>query len=129
MGHLFGVICKDCGEKYNVSEGSGLIFHILRCDACGKGKPIRVKKLEEICSILFEEINSSIFIPSLHHHIFSIDANPFGSNDYFTYCFKLEDFFGRCCCGGHFRFNVLKRCPNCRSAMYENDPDGPDIQY
>lgn len=129
MGHLLGVICKDCGEKYTVSEGSGFLFHILRCDTCGKGKPIRVTELEEIYSIYFEEINSSIFIPSSHPYIFSKDDYPFGPIDYFPYYHKVEDFLGKCSCGGNFRLNAQNRCPNCRSTIYKKDPNGLDIQY
>ena len=44
MGSIFGVICDNCGHKFEVNCGGGFIFHLLHCDKCGKEK-----------SILFEE--------------------------------------------------------------------------
>jgi predicted Zn-ribbon and HTH transcriptional regulator len=36
MGHGFGVICKECGTKFQVNDGPGMIAMPFRCDRCGK---------------------------------------------------------------------------------------------
>lgn len=36
MGYRFGAICNECGERFDVNEGSGMIAVPLHCDRCGK---------------------------------------------------------------------------------------------
>ena len=35
VGRSYGAICKDCGKRVKVNGGSGMNFHLLRCDRCG----------------------------------------------------------------------------------------------
>lgn len=35
MGYAYDVICKGCGTKYAVNEGSGMIAMPFHCDRCG----------------------------------------------------------------------------------------------
>lgn len=36
MGRCYGAICNECGTRFEVNEGSGMIAMPLHCDACGK---------------------------------------------------------------------------------------------
>ena len=36
MGRGFDAICNQCGTKFQVNEGSGMIAMPLHCDNCGK---------------------------------------------------------------------------------------------
>ena len=36
MGHGYDAICKGCGTKFEVNEGSGMIAMPFHCDRCGK---------------------------------------------------------------------------------------------
>ena len=47
MGHAYQAKCKKCGHEFNVEEGGGFSFHLLRCDKCGKTKSINFDELGE----------------------------------------------------------------------------------
>jgi predicted RNA-binding Zn-ribbon protein involved in translation (DUF1610 family) len=36
MGYGYGAICKSCGMKFEVNEGSGMSAMPFHCDRCGK---------------------------------------------------------------------------------------------
>ena len=36
MGHTYSVICNECGGRFEVSEGSGMIAMPFHCERCGK---------------------------------------------------------------------------------------------
>lgn len=90
MGYGYDVICKECGTKSQVSEGSGMIAMPFHCDRCGQewwwefgeGGPM------------------------------GKEANP-----------------PPCSCGGTFKSDAPPRCPKCRSAELERDPDGMSMIY
>ena len=35
MGLTNNAKCLDCGHKFELSQGEGFTFHLLRCDSCG----------------------------------------------------------------------------------------------
>ena len=98
MGHEYVAKCNKCGGKFNVKEGGGMIVHLLRCDACGKGKWIP-----------FREIGKPHF-----HYIEGLDRPclPSAREEYYA---KVEEIGGDCECGGIYKFNALPRCPKCSS--------------
>ena len=36
MGRGYGAICNECGERFKVNDGSGMIAMPFHCDRCGK---------------------------------------------------------------------------------------------
>jgi hypothetical protein len=36
MGYGYDAICKSCGTRFSVSEGSGMVAMPFHCDQCGK---------------------------------------------------------------------------------------------
>ena len=90
MGQGYGAICNECGERFEVNEGSGMIAMPFHCDLCGK-------------EWWWE------FGP----------RGPMGK----------EPVPSPCECGGIFKVNAPPRCPKCRSAKFERDPDGTWVEY
>jgi hypothetical protein len=48
MGHQVEAKCLDCGTTFTVDHGGGFVFHLLRCDKCGKTKSIGFDRLGEL---------------------------------------------------------------------------------
>ena len=89
MGYSYDAICKSCGTKFSVSQGSGMVAMPFHCDQCGEewwwefgfGGPV----------------GQAVPPP--------------------------------CECGGAFKDDAPPRCPNCRLADFEHDPEGSSMIY
>ena len=46
MGHTVKAGCLDCGKRFTIDQGGGFIFHLVRCDGCGKQKRILFADLD-----------------------------------------------------------------------------------
>ena len=90
MGYGYDAICKGCGTKFPVHEGSGMIAIPFHCDGCGKE--------------WWWEFG---------------DGGPMG---------KQAD-PPPCECGGRFMVEAPPRCPECRSAEFDRDPEGESMIY
>ena len=107
MGHSYQAICKKCSKHFNVEEGGGFMFHLVRCDKCGKTKSVPFDKIEHL------------------RDKFSDDP---WSEKYYE---AVAQFAGkhRCIKKGKYVNKAPVRCPGCFSTEYEDDPDGRMLYY
>lgn len=98
MGHTYLARCKKCGYEFEVQEGGGFFFHLLRCDECGKTKSI---SFDEIGEPLQENYPSDSISEEKYHS-------------------EVEKIAGKCKCAGQFKFNAPPKCPNCKSLVLIN---------
>jgi DNA-directed RNA polymerase subunit M/transcription elongation factor TFIIS len=40
MGRQFDAICQNCGNRFFVREGPGMLFFLLHCNQCGREKGV-----------------------------------------------------------------------------------------
>ena len=119
MGHEYRTKCKDCGHKFTVSKGGGFIFHLLRCDKCGRTKSISFDKLGEIHDRYLKGLPGPYAIVTQKHDEFVKDnykGEPLSEEEYER---LVELKVGNCRCGGKYTFNAKPRCPKCRSLKLE----------
>ena len=48
MGQSYGVICQRCEERFDVNEGGGFTFHLLRCDRYGRERSVEFAQLGDL---------------------------------------------------------------------------------
>ena len=89
MGTSFDVICKTCKHHFNVSEGGGMHFELIRCDRCGKTKSISKEKGSTLSYLLKEEDTKQVLIKH------------------------------QCKLKGKFTSDAPARCPKCYSTEYK----------
>ena len=124
MGHIYQAKCKKCGNEFEVSEGGGFFFHLLRCDECGKTKSISFDKIGEPHLKYIKGLNIpySIATQKLDKHIQENYSGDSISEE--KYHVEVEKIVGKCGCGGQFRFGAPPRCPKCRSLDIEDTGEG-----
>ena len=129
MGTLYLAICNDCGEKFEVSEGGGFSFHLLKCSKCGAGKSIGFDSLGEIHKKYIKGLSVPYSMATAKKD-YDIQKNyrgtPITEQEYHQ---EIEKIAGNCKCGGKYQFKAPSRCPNCKSANIAHDPDGRMICY
>lgn len=80
--------CRNCGHKFTLNDGGGLVCLQLRCDSCGRPKSIYIKD---------SDVLRKAALPDKE------------------YCNEVEKSAGACPCGGKYTFDAPPRCPKCRS--------------
>jgi hypothetical protein len=124
MGQTSNTKCLDCGQKFELDQGGGLTFLLLRCDSCGMTKAIGydevgdlhlqyIKGLPGPYNIATSEIDRDIQKYTL--------VDPISEAEYHE---DVEAFAGNCECGGKFTFNAPPRCPKCYSTRIEEGEIG-----
>ena len=129
MGTLYSAICNDCGAKFQVSEGGGFIFHLLRCDKCGSCKSINFESLGDIHKKYIKGLAVPYSTATAEKDNYikkNYPGEPIGQQEYHR---EVEKIAGICKCGGQYKFNAPPRCPNCKSVNIINDPEGRMICY
>ncbi len=129
MGIAISVICKRCGSRYSASFGGGFVFHLLRCDACGREKSIAFHELGDLHLRYLKGLDGPYCVATSEHDRLvreNYPGEPLGEDEYFR---AVEEFAGGCGCGGRFRMNAKPRCPECGSAEFDEDPEGPVCCY
>jgi len=127
MGASLGVICKDCGTGYRVSSGGGFIFHKLHCDQCGKEKDVLFMEIEDLHSRYLKGLKVPYSTATLAHDKYvqeNYKGEPISAKEYYK---EIENYAGKCDCGGNYTFDAASRCPNCKSTNYE--PTGDLLLY
>jgi len=120
MGEEYLAKCNKCGFKFNVREGGGFIFHLLRCDTCGKEKSIRFREIGELHRQFVKGLDRpySAFSSASDENIQeNYPGLPITREEYYA---KVEEIVGDCECGGKYKFNALPRCPECKSLELED---------
>ena len=129
MGTLYSAICKDCGAKFQVDEGGGFSFHLLKCNKCGASKSISFDSLGEIHKRYIKGLSVPYSIATSEKDDYirkNYPGEPITKQEYHK---EVEKSAGHCTCGGQYKFNAPSRCPNCKSANIVRDPDGRMICY
>jgi len=119
MGHQISATCLDCGCTFKLIRGGGFFFHLVRCDKCGKTKTITFEDLGELHIRYLKGLPGPYCIASAEQ-----DENvrkhalvePISEDEYHK---GIEDFTGKCRCGGQFTLTAPARCPMCRSTQIE----------
>lgn len=103
MGYGFDAICQDCGYHYNVNEGGGFFFELLRCNTCGltESIPQGDDDSEEGEKVL---------------HAIRHDYDSLSPKERVEF---IEQYLGRCICGGQYAKEAPIRCPQCYSTHYD----------
>ena len=120
MGHEYKAKCKKCGFKFNVKEGGGFFFHILRCDTCDKTKSIGFDEIGEPHLQFIKGLPGSYCGASEEQDKYIQDnyqGEPISEKEYHS---TVEKIVGRCKCGGIYKFDALPRCPKCKSTEIED---------
>ena len=119
MGHRVEAKCLDCGEVFTVDHGGGFLFHLVRCDKCGKTKSIRFDQLGELHLRYLKELKGPYSIVTSEHDEYvqkHAPIEPISEQEYYE---GIEAFAGECECGGKSSLNALPRCPKCHSTRIE----------
>jgi len=127
MGASWNEICNDCGKKFRASNGGGFVFHLLHCDNCGGEKKISFMDIGEIHLKYIKGLDKPYCIATAGYDQYIQDTylgDPIAKDDYYR---LVEEFAGKCECGGNYTFNARHRCPNCKSTNYE--PTGDLLLY
>ena len=126
MGYMTETKCNDCGEVFDESYGGGFNWDQLRCTNCGKTKDVHHFETPE----LWEK-----FIRTLD---FLRDIQIDNQSKELDYLFDLliaerqrrvEEFAGKCDCGGKYTFDAPPRCPKCGSTNVKEEENGPTLCY
>ena len=128
MGMEYLAKCNKCGHEFLVSEGGGFTFHLLHCDKCGKGKSISFEEIGEPHLRYLKGLGGPYCVPTSERDKYvreNYPGEPISQKEYHRI---IEDIMGKCKCGGHFKFEAVARCPECRSDDYE-DTGGMTCMY
>jgi hypothetical protein len=129
MGTLYSAICNDCEARFQVDEGGGFTFHLLKCDKCGASKSLNFDSLGEIHKRYLKGLSVpySMATSEADNYIReNYPCEPIAAQDYHK---EVEKIAGNCNCGGQYKFNAPARCPNCKSVNIVQDPDGMMLYY
>lgn len=121
------VICADCGKHATVQEGGGTGFFLLHCESCGEPKTIEPDAFETAHLLYLKglpERARQMCHDYDRERVESTPGEPLSLEQYFA---AIEEAAGRCLCGGQFSLEAPPRCPRCKSADLEDDPDRPVI--
>ncbi len=116
MGSTYSAECRKCGNRFEVSEGGGFSFHLLRCDLCSNVKHLSFEQIGEphLAYLKGLDVPYSMATEERDREIQrSYRGKPLSQADYDR---AVEKIAGHCQCGGSFKFDARPRCPNCRSA-------------
>jgi len=118
MGTRYTAKCNNCGNTFHASEGGGFHFHLLHCDKCGVEKSINFEALGEARLKYIKGLytESSSFSKCEDNHI--QDNKPGKSISEAEYYSEIENFAGKCYCGGKYKNYARARCPKCLSQDY-----------
>ena len=108
MGHTAETKCLDCGYEFTDDYGGGFSFYQVRCDLCGRPKVVGFEQLGDLQTR------------------FHSDTDPITEEEYHQ---GINEFAGKCKCGGQFTLQAEPRCPKCRSTNLEEGEDGPMVYY
>lgn len=110
MGSTYKATCLKCDNSFEVDEGDGMRFHLLRCNKCGETKSIGFDELGE----LFLRYEAGLGAKRVK------GKKRMSEREYNK---GVETFAGNCQCGGSFTFNARTRCPKCHSTKLERGED------
>lgn len=120
MGVLRKAKCRKCNKSFEVHDGGGFIFHMLRCDTCGKEKQVLFNKLGDLHFRYLMGLNMpySMVTPPIDDFIRNTyPGKLLSENEYHR---LVSEKVGKCRCGGNYTFDAPFRCPKCRSTEIDD---------
>ena len=127
MGGTYQATCNACKHEFSVDEGGGFVFHLLRCDKCGKTKEIDFASLGEAHLRYIKGLPGPYCVVTRDSDKDIQDNYPGEPLSEEEYHAIVENVAGNCKCRGAFKFDAPPRCPKCKSD--EIRETGPSICY
>jgi hypothetical protein len=115
MGVKYRAECKECGCKFQASDGGGFFFHLLHCDVCGKSKNVSFEEIGEPHIRYVKGLKTPYAMATAENDRQIQEEYPGKPLSEKSYHIAVEKMAGKCRCGGAFKFNAKPRCPKCRS--------------
>ena len=115
MGHHVDATCQDCGQPFTVDHGGGFVFHLLRCDNCGRTKLIGFDQLGELHLRYLKGLPGPYCVGTSEHDKYvreQVDIQPISEEEYHR---NVEKIAGKCKCQGKYAFEASPRYPICHS--------------
>jgi hypothetical protein len=123
MGCTYHVKCRKCACSFDVNSGGGFFFHLLRCDICGKEWSIRFDEIGDPHLRYVKGLPGPYCVASSkfdEHVNKNYPGEPMSEEEYHV---AVEQIAGGCSCGGSYKFDAPPRCPSCRSAELDYEPE------
>lgn len=119
MGYRIKAKCRECGQSFHVDHGGGFVFHLVRCDKCGRTKQLPFDKLGELHIRYLKglDVPYSMATEKTDAMARELPSGPPISKD--EYNAGVEAAAGNCRCRGKYRMEAPPRCPKCRSTNIE----------
>jgi Zn finger protein HypA/HybF involved in hydrogenase expression len=119
MGCTVKARCRDCNKVFTVEQGGGFSFHLVRCDKCGKTKPIRFDALGELHLRYLNGLLGPYSIETSEHDEHIRNHAPIETISEDDYHKRINTLAGRCRCRGKYTHEAPPRCPRCHSTRIE----------
>ena len=119
MGHISESKCLECGETFELNDGGGFAFHLVRCDKCGATKSITFDDLGELHLRYLKGLSGPYSIATSEYDEAvrkQAPVEPISEDEYHS---GIEALAGKCSCYGNFTLDALPRCPKCHSTRIE----------
>ncbi len=120
MGYTISATCRECGCRFKVKYGGGFVYHQLRCDRCGEAISVGFHELGDLHLRYVKELPKRPYAFATSErdiHIKDhVKCKYISKKDYYK---GVEEFAGKCVCGGDFTMDAPPRCPKCRSDEIE----------
>jgi hypothetical protein len=114
MGHYSKAQCHDCGEVYEEHIGGSFTSQGLKCDKCGKTMEIHCHDIPEL-SIQLLGYEDYCAVARILPDKNSRDRKKLKRISLEEFNRGVEEFAGKCDCGGKYTFDAPPRCPKCCS--------------
>ena len=115
MGQQVEAECLDCGATFTIDHGGGFVFHLLRCDKCGRTTCIGFDELGELHLRYLKGLPGPYCVATSEHDEKVrkyAQVEPISEEEYHR---NVEIIAGHCPCGGKYTFDAPPRCPKCHS--------------
>jgi hypothetical protein len=100
-------------------EKRKFVFHLLRCDSCGKTKSIAFDDLGDLHFRYIKGLPGPYIVATSESDRYiqmNVQLEPIPEVEYYK---GVEAFAGKCKCGGKYTFDAPPRCPKCQSTRIE----------
>ncbi|MFP4056217.1 MAG: hypothetical protein ACLF0G_05045 [Candidatus Brocadiia bacterium] len=127
MIRIRSVVCQACGGRSRVREGGGRGHYLLHCESCGRATTVFRDQVLDAHLRYLKGLPEEGRALSADYDRERVESHPGEPIPLEAYWAAIEAAAGACACGGRFSLEAPPRCPNCRSADLEDDPDGQTV--
>jgi hypothetical protein len=128
VGTTRGVVCQECGHRYQASEGGGFFFHLLHCDRCGRERSIDFDELGDAHLRYVKGLPGPWTVGTMDADKHIEETYPAEALSEDEYRAIAEKAAGPCECGGRFSMKAPPRCPRCKSAGFLRSLISPECE-